>query len=846
MQRMKQRKRSVQVCLICLLVILVCKINAVAAGTNISFSDPTAKKGESVTVTLKVTSGGTALGAVDLSIVYDDSALEFTGGGSAVKGGSGSIRIADTASDSKTKTLTYELTFTAKKAGKSSIKVSNYEVVGFDESVLSVDHVGSSTVEVTDESVSLSKDASLKDLKLSNGTLTPAFSPSIMNYTAAVGADVTSVVVSGTTTNEKAAITSISGADNLKEGSNPIKVSVTAESGATAVYTINVTKEGAVQQVEATPTPAPTDGATPTAEPSGEPSVTPEVTVEAVVPDFTIQINDKTLTPVNLPEGAALKGYTVGELEYQGHKLQALVSEYMELYVINMQDETGAQDFYVYYKEIDQFTEFIKIDNGDGKFIVVLDGYPRDISIYGFERTTILINDKKVGIAWKYTDELISYSNAAAEYYLVGGLSDSGVSTWYVFDYVEKTYQRYFVQPANLIEEKSGPDLTLTEQEQQVKELQAAYQKMKSKRVMTFLVLGGIILILLLAVVNLFLKTRMLQADLKEYEEEPQEHEDNNQREQKNKRQRVVEPRQPRGTEPRQSREKESEAQKVQQPKQETKLERPESVKQKPGKKAAVPRSIQQLEEEEFFDEADMIPKEMESELIKDKISEENTAEEFSETRGARNSSPQAKSGQEKITKKDENVGKTEKVPVPKSKETNNAKEVKKSERAAVERSIKSQQPSADNTNTARSERPATGNSQKSERVSAGNAQKSEGLAAERMVRSERPTAERSANSEGPAAKREKPLAQRTARSERPTAASRVTKSERQIRGERANVTERSPRSERAAKSEKASKPAKSVKQPVKPVVKKKPAKVIEKEFKEEDFDFEFIDLDEE
>lgn len=764
---MKQLKRSIPVCLVCLLLILACKINVAAAGASISFSDPTAKKGEAVTVTLKVTSGSNALGAVDLSIVYDDNALEFTGGGSAVKGGSGSIRIADTASDAKTKTMSYELTFTAKKAGKSSITVSNYEVVAFDESVMSVSHVGSATVEVTDESVSLSKDASLKDLKLSNGSLTPAFSPSIMNYTATVGADVASVVVSGTTTNEKAAITSISGADNLKEGSNTIKVSVTAESGATAVYTITVTKEGGAV-VEATPTVAPTESITPTAAPTGEPSVTPEITEEPAALDFTVQVNDKTLTPTNLPEGAELKGYKVGELEYQGHTLQALVSDYMELYVINMQDETGAQDYYVYYKEIDQFTEFIKIDNGDGKFIVVLDGYPRDISIYGFERTTILINEKKVGVAWKYTDELIAYSNAASEYYLVGGLSDSGVNTWYVFDYVEKTYQRYFVQPANLIEEETGPDLTLTEQEQQVKELQTAYQDMKNKRVMTALVLGGVILILLLVVINLFLKARMLKADLKEYEDLEEDKTEKREREPRQKRERVVEPRQPRVVEPRvvEPRRVEPVSNEMAEP--ETK----QPVKKTSIKKTEAPRTIEQVEEEEFFDEADMIPKEMEAELLKDKMNEIEEDAEFEEALRVRSSRPKVKPAPAERAQKKERPVKGEPVMTP-------------------DRTPKSRVP-AETEKVKKSQKPAT----------------------ESVTKPERPTA-----------------AERGARSERP------------VRGERPTVTERPAR---GAKSEKPSRPTKPSRQPLKPGVKKKPTKVIEKEFKEDDFNFEFIDLDEE
>lgn len=763
---MKQLKRSLQIVIVSLMVIFVCKSTVWAAGTSISFSDPTAKKGETVSVTVKVTSDKAALGAIDLTLVYDDKALDFTGGGSSVQGGSGSIRIADTASDSKTKTMTYELTFTALKAGKSSITVSNYEVVDFDESVVSVSHVGSSSVEVTDEAVSLSRDASLKALKLSNGTLSPAFSPSIMKYTASVGADVSSVVVSGTTTNSKAEITSITGADSLKDGENTIKVSVTAESGATAVYTITVNKAASESEVseEITATPEPTAEGTVTPEPTTEGTITPEPATEAVAADFTIQVGDKTLTPVALPEGAELKGYTVGTLEYDGQSMEALVSDYMELYVINMQDAAGNQDYYVYYKEVDQFTEFIKIDNGDGKFIVVLDGYPRDISVYGFERTTIMIGDKKVGIAWKYTDELIAYSNAAAEYYLVGGLSDSGVNTWYVYDFVEKTYQRYFVQPANLIEEETGPDLTLTEQEQQVKELNDALQKVKRDRLAVIGVLAFAVLILLLVTINLILKVRILKEDIAELEDEDTP-EGVGKAEKKQQRavepraprkERVVPPRAPKADRTRQESfaEQEEEAEDFSNQEEFAEEIQPQTkeVKQNKGvqpKRPAKPeKRVMSKLEDEFFDEDDTIPSDVEDEIIKAKMYGSEGAEEVEQRSEMKDRKPAAPVKQTKVSK-----------PV----------------RTAAEKPVRTEKT----------------------------------VAAEKPVRTEKP---------------------------RKTAVERTVRTEKQAKPARPTQTAKPVRTAQPSKPAKPSKPGKAPKTKAE----------IKKEFKMDDFDFEFINLDDE
>lgn len=515
---MKQLKRCIQVIMCSLILMISCKMNVWAAGNSISFSDPTAEKGETIIITVKIVSDTTAFDAVDMTIAYDDSALEFTGGSSVVTGGSGKLKISGTTSETSMKTISYDLTFTALKTGNSALNVSDYKIVGVDKKTLTMDHVGSSSITV--------KEA---------GTVT-----------------------------EKAV---------------------------------------------ATATPEPTRAVTATPAVTNAVTTQPEVTDEAAVAttaneeDNTIRVNDKVLTPLALPSDAKLQGYTKGTLEYRGETMEALVSDYMELYVVYMKDTNGEKDYYVYYKDVDQFTEFIKIDNGGDKFIVVLDGYPRDISVYGFERTTIMINDKKVGVAWKYTDELIAYSSAAAEYYLVGGLSESGVNTWYVYDFVDGTYQRYFVQPANLIEEESGPDLTLTEQEQQVKELNEALQRSKSARFKVIGALAFAVLILLMVVINMFLKMRILKEEIRELEEDGERENDF------------------------------------------TTLEKRTVTPQKRKEpKVPVERRKETAADDEFFDEADVIPSEMEEEIIKAKISgKESEEDEFEESLKLRKSKPKQK-----------------------------------------------------------------------------------------------------------------------------------------------------------------------------------------------------------
>ena len=80
--------------------------------------------------------------------------------------------------------------------------------------------------------VVLSGNANLSSLKVSSGTLSPAFSANTTNYSVTVPNNVTSVTISAVTA-EKDAKTSISGKNSLSVGTNTRVITVTAPNGAT-------------------------------------------------------------------------------------------------------------------------------------------------------------------------------------------------------------------------------------------------------------------------------------------------------------------------------------------------------------------------------------------------------------------------------------------------------------------------------------------------------------------------------------------------------------------------------------------------------------------------------------
>ena len=104
------------------------------------------------------------------------------------------------------------------------------------------------------ETAKKTSDNSLASLKLSSGTLSPAFKGNVTKYKATVGYDVTKVVVSAKTSSSKATIESVTGNGTVKlnVGENTIKIVVKAENGTKATYTIVVTRKA--QETVAPPT----------------------------------------------------------------------------------------------------------------------------------------------------------------------------------------------------------------------------------------------------------------------------------------------------------------------------------------------------------------------------------------------------------------------------------------------------------------------------------------------------------------------------------------------------------------------------------------------------------------
>ena len=159
-----------------------------------------------------------------------------------MEGGSGALRAHGSPDSSEPSTIVFSMVFQAKQAGSSQITVTSQEVYDGDGQVVTMDHVGNSTVTVQ-AVANASSDASLASLQVSPGTLSPAFSSDTDAYSVNVGTDVERLTVNVELSDPNATYT-VTGNEDLQMGENTVVCRVTAQDGQPVKdYTITVVKD---------------------------------------------------------------------------------------------------------------------------------------------------------------------------------------------------------------------------------------------------------------------------------------------------------------------------------------------------------------------------------------------------------------------------------------------------------------------------------------------------------------------------------------------------------------------------------------------------------------------------
>lgn len=410
-----------------------------------------------------------------------------------------------------------------------------------------------------------SSNAYLKSLNVTPGTLSPEFSPEITSYTVNVEESVDKVSVTCSVEEAASKVIEASGFKGLKQGSNSAFLTVQAADGSKCTYNLTINRGAASGtdsalahngDVPEDDTTEP-DGGTPAdaGKPSGSAVTTsagadiadgmdsgsqPAAQIdpdtnripiggESIYSSFQIEL---TCPQELLPEGFVMESY-----DYKGITVESgyFAAGGIRLLYLTTGDGTSS-DFRIYYEDTDTFMDLLQITGTDGRFIMPV-RYEAQIKIPDNYTGTYLPWENKVVPAYIYTELTgkpvtgpgeeekedseeesgeqeepvkVEELDEEVEFYLLFAMNQEGKESFYLYDAVEGTYQRYVERDTSY-------------------ELDQSYFKYKDiahKRFAIMCVMACLLLIAGFCIINLVIKNRELKADLDGEDDEDEDDEE--------------------------------------------------------------------------------------------------------------------------------------------------------------------------------------------------------------------------------------------------------------------------------------------------------------------------------
>lgn len=378
----------------------------VAAKAKVSVGGGEYNVGQSVSISIKL-SNDTPIMTAQLNVSYNSSVLTLKSvSGAEYTKGNGTINIVDDDFSTATKdvkTGSYTLNFTATAAGNSNITVSANIA---DKNLNKITANGSAAVSVVTPKPS--SNANLASLKLSSGSLSPAFSAKTTNYSATVKYSVDSITISASAADGGATCVG-RGTFALEVGDNSRTVTVTAADGSKKSYTINIKR---LSEAETTALEEEARDADPLL-----------VIMDGV--DYRI-VND--LSEITVPAG-----FTKGVATRKDNEIAVLNDEHGKYQLFWITDASGENGAFYTRDEADRFTAITYV-NANGKMYIVED-FELGGAIPAGYKTTKCVIDGVEADAIGYEDEQLK------DFYIVNCYVD-GETAHYRFDTLQGTVQR--------------------------------------------------------------------------------------------------------------------------------------------------------------------------------------------------------------------------------------------------------------------------------------------------------------------------------------------------------------------------------------------------------------------
>lgn len=410
-----------------------------AANISVSVNKSNVKVGDTVTVTLSITSGYGAQGVLKKSsgVLGGSSDEYFTIGAGvgdvqrfsykATSVGSCTFSIQEplddtTDVDGGTPSIGVgSATVTVTSASSNNDSNSNKD--NKDNSGSNTSNDSNANKDNENKEEKKSSNASLGSLVISAGTLSPEFSAATKDYTATVDYNCSSLAVTANPADSKASVTSVTGNDSLEVGENTVSVVVTAEDGSTSTYNIVVTRR------------------------------TEDDPENADKQDNwkKFDINGTEWTMVNdIPEDVVPEGFEHSKTVIEGLEYNTLHGTFGDITLVYLQSESG-NGLFVYDAAQNAAYEFVRI-NSESHFIVVLLPKVDDVP-EGYNEISLSIEGK--GVATAYQTKVEKTDDQTKDFYLVYAMNDNGESGWYTYDSVDGTYMRTNLSTPTVAQEEN-------------------------------------------------------------------------------------------------------------------------------------------------------------------------------------------------------------------------------------------------------------------------------------------------------------------------------------------------------------------------------------------------------
>ena len=410
-----------------------------AANISVSVNKSNVKVGDTVTVTLSITSGYGAQGVLKKSsgVLGGSSDEYFTIGAGvgdvqrfsykATSVGSCTFSIQEplddtTDVDGGTPSIGVgSATVTVTSASSNNDSNSNKD--NKDNSGSNTGNDSNANKDNENKEEKKSSNASLGSLVISAGTLSPEFSAATKDYTATVDYSCSSLAVTANPADSKASVTSVTGNDSLEVGENTVSVVVTAEDGSTSTYNIVVTRR---------------------AEDDPENADKQDNWKK-------FDINGTEWTMVNdIPEDVVPEGFEHSKTVIDGLEYNTLHGTFGDITLVYLQSESG-NGLFVYDAAQNTAYEFVRI-NSESHFIVVLLPKVDDVP-EGYNEISLSIEGKGVATAYQTKGE--KTDDQTKDFYLVYAMNDNGESGWYTYDSVDGTYMRTELSTPTVAQEEN-------------------------------------------------------------------------------------------------------------------------------------------------------------------------------------------------------------------------------------------------------------------------------------------------------------------------------------------------------------------------------------------------------